>query len=166
MNESCNLEGVIQDYTPLPDKYPDLHLVLTSKVEIDVKDFSSKFDYVQSLSVDNKYGRLYKLAKVDTNGIATWGILYYHDGLWLTTSIVVLPAKYESIEIVYFKGKVFSAIVKTDGMYGIAYWNSSYKEAIMKAAHYDFMEKMENKRIKGVKDGRVTYFDEVGDVYK
>lgn len=166
MNESCNLEGVIQDYTPLPDKYPDLHLVLTSKVEIDVKDFSSKFDYVQSLSVDNKYGRFYKLAKVDSNGIATWGILYYHDGLWLTTSIVVLPAKYESIEIVYFKGKVFSAIVKTDGIYGIAYWNSSYKEAIMKAAHYDFMEKMENKRIKGVKDGRVTYFDEVGDVYK
>ena len=160
----------INDYAPLPDVFPDLNLVLASRVQVNgIKNFAQTFDYVQELRRKNKNGYFYLLAKVVSAGYALWGVLYHYSTLFRTTDRVALPANYESIDFIYIADEAFSAIVKLDGKYGIFCWQYrrfASNSGRMAVSGYDTMFLMDNGRVKGVKDGNVTYFDVWGHVLR
>lgn len=155
----------MNDYIPLMDKYPELQLVPTARVTIDIPKFQNKFDYVQNLDrvVQNKKEKFHLVVKDNK-----FGVLFYAFGIFFDKKDIALPAKYEHIEYLYKINRSFGAIVQRDGKFGLYYWaygllrNENYSVL----AEYDSMELLENKRIKGIKNDTVTYFDFTGQVLK
>ena len=156
----------MNDYVPFMDLYPELNLVPTTSVNINISNFQSRFDYVQDLNRKGKNGikEVFHLLVKD----GKFGLLLHSPGVFSDTDSVALPAIYDSIQFLYKKGKSFGAIVKQNNKYGLFFWeygilaNSKYSVP----TEYDSMECMDNKRIKGIKDNNVTYFDETGHVLK
>lgn len=165
------MDGIEEiDYKPFPDKYPELNLVPTTTISCSISNLSSKFDYVQDFNRKGDGGRkehFHLLVNV-VEGVGKYGVLYHHSSFWGDTDSIALQAEYEEITFLYKREKSFAAIVKREGKYGLFFWeysmfiNSTYSVA----AEYDTMTLLDNNRIKGVKNGKVVYFDQTGHVLK
>ena len=156
----------MEDYIPFMDQYPELQLVPTTSINIGISNFQKKFDYVQDLNRKNKSGakELFHLLVKD----GKYGVLLHSSGLFIDTSSVALPAIHDFVEFLYKKKRSFGAIIQKGGKYGLffgEYGVLTNKKYIV-PTEFDSMEVMENRRIKGVKDNTITYFDETGHVLK
>lgn len=156
----------MEDYIPFMDQYPELQLVPTTSINIGISNFQKKFDYVQDLNRKNKSGakELFHLLVKD----GKYGVLLHSSGLFSDTSSVALPAIHDFVEFLYKKKRSFGAIIQKGGKYGLffgEYGVLTNKKYIV-PTEFDSMEVMENRRIKGVKDNTITYFDETGHVLK
>lgn len=148
------------------DQYPELQLVPTTSINIGISNSQKKFDYVQDLNRKNKSGakELFHLLVKD----GKYGVLLHSSGLFSDTSSVALPAIHDFVEFLYKKKRSFGAIIQKGGKYGLffgEYGVLTNKKYIV-PTEFDSMEVMENRRIKGVKDNTITYFDETGHVLK
>lgn len=156
----------MNDYVPFMDLHPELNLVPTTSVNINISNFQSRFDYVQDINRKGENGQkeVFHLLVKD----AKYGVLLHSSGLFSDTSSVALPAIHDSIEFLYKKHKSFGAIIQKEGKFGLFFWEygilTNKKYAV--PTEFDSMEVMESKRIKGVKDNTITYFDETGHVLK
>ena len=156
----------MNDYVPFMDLHPELNLVPTTSVNINISNFQSRFDYVQDINRKGENGQkeVFHLLVKD----AKYGVLLHSSGLFSDTSSVALPAIHDSIEFLYKKHKSFGAIIQKGGKFGLFFWEygilTNKKYAV--PTEFDSMEVMESKRIKGVKDNTITYFDETGHVLK
>ena len=58
--------------------------------------------------------------------------------------------------------------MKREGKFGLFFWEYSMfiNNTYSVAAEYDTMNLLDNRRIKGVKNGKVVYFDQTGHVLK
>lgn len=158
------------DYKPFPDTHQDLNLVSTTIVSCTISNFSGKFDYVQDFNRKGENGRkenFHLLVNV-IEGVGKYGVLYHYSGFWGDTDSIALPAEHEEIEFLNKREKSFAAIVKRDGKYGLFFWEYSMfiNNTFSVAVEYDSMVLLDNKRIKGVKNGKVVYFDQTGHVLK
>lgn len=158
------------DYEPFSDKYPELNLVPTTLVSCSISNLSGKFDYVQDFNRKGENGRkenFHLLVNV-IEGVGKYGVLYHHSGFWGDTDSIALQAEYEEIIFLYKSEKSFAAIVKREGKYGLFFWEYCMfiNNTFSVAAEYDSMVLLDNKRIKGVKNGKVVYFDQTGHILK
>lgn len=163
----------MEDYVPFMDKHPELKLKPTTDVDniIRISNFSRKYDYIQDLNRKGENGKnesFHLIVIVGTNGDkdTKFGILYHRMGS--LSDCVALPALYESIEFLYKKEKAFAVIMKCNGKYGLFFWEYNFfvNKTYTVAAEYESMEVLSNKRIKGIKNGKVIYFDKTGHVLK
>lgn len=94
--------------------------------------------------------------------------MLHSSGLFSDTSSVALPAIHDSIEFLYKKNKSFGAIIQKNGKFGLFFWEYGLlaNKKFYVPTEYDSMEVLDNKRIKGIKDDIITYFDETGHVLK
>lgn len=156
----------MEDYIPFMDQYPELQLVPTTSINIGISNFQKKFDYVQDLNRKNKSGakELFHLLVKD----GKYGVLLHSSGLFSDTSSVALPAIHDSIEFLYKKNKSFGAIIQKNGKFGLFFWEYGLlaNKKFYVPTEYDSMEVLDNKRIKGIKNNIITYFDETGHVLK
>lgn len=156
----------MEDYIPFMDQYPELRLVPTTSINIGISNFQEKFDYVQDLNRKNKSGEKEHFHLLVKDG--KFGVLLHSSGLFSNTSSVALPALHDSIEFLYKKNKSFGAIIQKGGKFGLYFWEYGVltNKRYIVPTEFDSMAVMENKRIKGIKDNTVTYFDETGHVLK
>lgn len=156
----------MNDYTPFMDKYPELQLIPTTSVNIGIRNFQNRFDYVQDLNRKNKNGTKEQFHLLVKDG--KFGILLYSSGLFSDTKSIALPAIYDSIKYLYKKNRSFGAIVEKKGKYGLFFWEygmlANFKYEV--PVEYNSMEVLDNKRIIGLKNDDITYFDETGHVLK
>ncbi len=156
----------MNDYIPFMDLHPELQLIPTSSVNVGLRNFQSKFDYVQDLKRKNRSGAQEQLHLLVKNG--KYGVLLHSSSWFNDITEVVLPAIYDSIDFLYKSKRSFGAIIQKDGKYGLFFWQ--YGLVINKkhevSTEFDSMEVLGNKRVKGVKNNIVTYFDETGHVLK
>lgn len=156
----------MNDYTPYLDLHPELELVSSATVRIGIRNFQQRFDYVQDLNRKSKNGKKEVFHLLVKDG--KLGLLLYSCGLFCTTVKIVLPAIYDDIKFLYKCKKSLGAIVEQNRKFGLFFWeygvvsNKSYSVPV----EYDSLERLENKRIKGVKDNNIIYFDETGHVLK
>ena len=165
------MDGIEEiDYKPFPDKHPELNLVPTTTISCSISNLSGKFDYVQDFNRkgDGCRKEQFHLLVNVIEGVGKYGVLYHHSGFWGDTDSIALQAEYEEITFLYKKEKSFAAIVKREGKFGLFFWEYSMfiNNTYSVAAEYDTMNLLDNRRIKGVKNGKVVYFDQTGHVLK
>lgn len=156
----------MNDYIPFMDLHPELMLVPASSVNIGVRDFQRRFDYVQDLNRKDAKGGKETFHLLVKDG--KFGVLLYTAGFFRTMACVALPAVYDQVIFLYKKGKAFGAIVQHQGKFGLNFWEygAFLNKKYSVPAVYDSLELLENGRIMGVKDGNITYFDPTGHVLK
>ena len=156
----------MNDYTPFMDLHPELHLVPTTSVNVDINKFHQKFDYVQDLNreEDKNQRAIFHLLVKD----GKFGVLLHVPTLFSETNCVALPAVYDSIDFIYKREKTFGAIVEKNGKFGLFFWAYGVlsKKTYSVSPEYDSMEILENRRIRGIKNDIVTYFDETGHILR
>lgn len=155
----------INDYVPFMDRFPELKLRPVTEFPEHVKICDC--DYVQDMRLRGKKapcGNFYFVVKNEKFG------LYLYDHSWIlsdTTSLALKP-EYDSIQILYYGDRFFSAIVCKEGKYGLYFWTYGYfsNDTYVVPTEYDSFVKLDNSRFKAVKDNVVTYFDATGHVLK
>lgn len=156
----------MNDYIPFMDQHPELKLVPATSVKTKIKNFPNRFDYVQDLNRKGDKGskELFHLLVKD----GKFGVLMHSSGLFSSTDSIALPAVYDSVFFLFKKEKSFGAIIQLKGKFGLYFWEyGSFKNSHYTVQpEYDSMELLDNKRLKGVKDGNITYFDETGHILK
>lgn len=154
------------DYTPYIDQHPELHLVPSSTVSVAIWNFKERVDYVQDLNLKDKDGKRSRFFLVVKDG--KQGVLYHHVGFPRNPDHIALPTLYDSIEFLYKRGNSFGAIVKKCGKFGLFFWKLgvfiNYKHVVQ--TEYESMDRLQNNRIRGVKDNTIMYFDETGHILK
>lgn len=155
---------MVHDYTPLMDKYPELHLRPVSEFPDHLKIVD--FDYVQNHSYRGEKalnGYFYLIVKDGKYGVYMCDFGFFGN----TTSVAVKP-EYEMISFIYFNERSFGIIIKKNGKYGMHFWE--YGIIFNNERHvdpmYDSMEKIENNRFRAIKDNHVTYFDMTGKILR
>jgi len=159
------------DYKPFLDKHPELELVPTTMVNCSISNLSDKYDYVQEFNRKGENGRkeYFHLLVNVVEGDGKYGVLYHKSGFWGDSDSIALQAVYEEIEFLYKRGNSFAAIVKREGKYGLFFWEYNalfFNETFSVPTEYDSMVLLESNRIKGIKDGKIIYFDLTGHVLK
>lgn len=156
----------IKDYIPFMDVYPELELVPTTSVNIPIFNFSKKYDYIQNIERkgDNGHKETFHLLVKDRK----FGVLYYNTSSIFDKIKVALPASYDSIEFLGKKKKAFVALVKCTEKYGLFFWKYGFltNDTLSIPTEYDSLEFLNNNRIKGIRNGQITYFDETGHILK
>lgn len=153
------------DYIPFMDKHPELKL--RPVTEFPEHDKIRNCDYVQDLRLRGSKapcGHFYFVVKNEKYGV------YLFDPAWIwsdTTSLALKP-EYDSIEILYYGNRFFSAIVGKNGKYGFYSWKYGciFNDTYIVPTEYDSFVKLDNSRLKAVKNNTITYFDSTGHVLK
>lgn len=155
----------MNDYIPFMDKHPELKLRPITEFSEHYK--ISHCDYVQDLRLRGEKapcGNFYFVAKNEKFG------LYLFDHSWIlpdTTSLALKP-EYDSIEIIGYGDRWFSAIVCKNGKFGYYFWEYGciFNSTYIVPTEYDSFTKINSSRLKAVKDNTITYFDSTGHVLK
>lgn len=156
----------MKDYTPFMDLHPELKLVPTTSVYINISNFQNRFDYVQDFNRKENNGSKENFHLLVKDG--KFGVLLHSSGFFYDTDSIALQAIYDSINFIYRWNKSFGAIVEKNGKFGLIFWeyglisNDMYSVPI----EYDSMEIIENKRIKAIKGNTIVYFDMTGHILK
>lgn len=153
----------MEDYIPFMDLHPELKLIPTTSVQVNIGGFKNKFDYVQDFNRNGGKEKFHLLVKD-----FKFGLMLHSSGFFSNTDYIALPAVYESIDFLYKREKSFGAIVKQSGKYGLFFWKygAIRNEKFAVPIEYDSMVALDNKRIKAIKNDKVVYFDETGHVLK
>lgn len=155
----------MNDYTPFMDRYPELQL--RPVTEFPDHNKIRNCDYVQDLRLRGTKapcGHFYFVVKNEKYGV----YMFEHSWIWSDTTSLALKPEYDSIQILYYGDRFFSAIIRKEGKYGLYFWKYGYfiNDTYMVPTEYDSLVKVDDARFKAVKDNVVTYFDATGHVLK
>lgn len=83
----------MENYIPFMDLHPEKNLHPVCEYKISVWFFHSRYDYVEKISLEDKYNRFYYLVRK-----GQFGILRYRKTFFGNKTKIIIPCKYDEIE--------------------------------------------------------------------